>query len=222
MLKWSSHDTRWTPRSHSARVTRQTGHSHSSPRLEQQCSQPSLACSASTCGASEHRGMLGHHTEVSPARAVVSGGRSVLRRTSRFWRGWRCCWRAAKEGRCRVTTTRGTSRWRLISGSHPIPANKTLTSVADATGATTQPAAHRLLQTRALRRRNGRICTPQTTLRGSHPSLSGMRPSFDMRRTAVTRAPAQGDRYMVTLAQVRVIITDDHRLFLHRCTLRNR
>ena len=57
------------------------------------------------------------------------------------------------------------------------------------------------------------MCTPETTLRGSHPSLSGVRPSFDMRRTALTRAAAQGDRYMFKLTQVRVVTTSYDRFF---------
>ena len=57
------------------------------------------------------------------------------------------------------------------------------------------------------------MCTPETTLRGSHPSLSGVRPSFDMRRTVLTRAAAQDDRYMFMLTPSRVITTAYHRFF---------
>ena len=134
-----------------------------------------------------------------PAAAYMrSGGLADLPAFARLCPGpW-------KGGLCRVTTTRPTSRWRLISGGAPDPVVKTLTSAQDNFRAPRRHAARRLIQRCACGGPKRRIWTPQATPRVCHDALSGMRPSFDVGRAAATGAAARSGRYMFTLTALYV------------------
>ena len=105
-----------------------------------------------------------------------------------------------------MTTTRPTSRWRLISGGAPGPVVKTLTSAQDNFRAPRRHAARRLIQRCACGRPKRRIWTPEATPRVCHDALSGKRPSFDVRRAAPTGEAVGSDRYMLLLTHNHVCI----------------